>query len=512
MKKNKQILSSVLFGVLVLTLSTACTKKNDPKAVDAKSSIKEQANTPALDEVKTAVEPKQGASTETTAEEKKDEFVLSTDPIRPLDMTEEKEKPVVEKVDLQKAIAEKRIADKKEADEKAIEDKKEADRLSCIAGLNTPEKTAKRKADYLAKEAADFKKDEQERAQKIISDKKTRVERIQKKQEMKTKQIAKSDDTEKIKISQKGKISFKNLKGLIDFSDTNLVLFHSKVMPEAQAIAELKKGNEDSFCRVEGAYAFNAEDYLNLLSISETRLISKEFDIYETRYEFINSNGTMSLVCSHASTELSGVAIFINFMDYLNFYNGKGAVLETKNYLNSKTEERMLNVVQISDLEKMKKIIAAEDVENFALLNGQLSSLEQAYNLVAAGNEQQACVVAEKAGEMDTNKIYYRVDINAIKSPDDIPTGTINITYKANNENYFKLSCLVQKTTQTEELFKVAKGVLKFGAVGRLDYKMNMKRMEDIEDKLQPQPTQVELNALYEADGNEITKECSAAK
>lgn len=504
MKKNIQFLGSALISALVLTATASCAKKSDPKdVVTVTTSAKPKANS---NEVLLSEESLDAKSKSSEKSEDVQKFILQTERIRPL--KSESEPPISdeEKRAAVQAAEEKKEAEKKEAQEKLAKEKKIIDLDDCTEALNTTEKKLARKKAWEEKQAIAKKAEEASLEEQKNEFEKNRQIRKNQKIELANKVIPAATDIEAIKQTALLKFNFKDLKSLKEFSDTDSVMFHGKILNIKEAMAILEKGDEDSFCRVEGASAFNEKDYLVLSSGTARQLVNKEADIYETRLDFKNSNGVFSFVCNHAAPGFYLQDVALSFKAFMNFYDPKNKFVDGVGFVNLSQEERMLNVIQILDVNKMNQIVLVQNKEGMALVNGQVQSADQAFNFIAANNLKEACTITQKKGEFDTKKIYYRTGHTTEQTPKNIPTGTVVYTYTADSENSFDLSCMVQKTTPSEELLNVGKGVIKFGAVGRLEYKAKMDKINLEQAALDIESAQDD--SIWEADLDEVNKMC----
>lgn len=544
MKTNKRFLSSTIFGVLVATLAVGCSTKDDrdvsmyrfsaptPKngsGDDGKTSTTREV--PTIDQQKAELEKKaaEKAAAEKAAADKLAQSGKSDNSVSSEQKTAQAgadTKPAATSNSTTSTTTTTKAEDKQSqtGDAMAVTTKddgaatdasqaKASDKVetppsmkSCAETQNTPEKVAARKQAAL-KQRAD---DDAAEAQKILADRaeneKNRLAGIEAKKTADASKVTKAKDSDEIKNKPSMKLSFKNLKGLIEISDTNSVVFKSKVVDGVEAEKTLEAGNEAHFCRIEGAYLFHPDDYLELAAGSDKFLINKENDIYDTRLEFKNSNGTLTFICNHASRGFYIQDFAENFMSYINLVAAT-TVVDGKKFVNATTEDRFLNAIQIQDVEKMKKIILVDGNEGFAMNNGEVKSADLLANQIAAGKEQMACMVADKAGDFDTKKVYFRVENGiAADTPKEIPTATVYSIFRADEKNYFTLSCIVQKSTPGSEIFKVAKNILKFGALERNEYNKQYQKMIDLHEGLKPKVADDDSEYMVSEEDCEATK------
>jgi hypothetical protein len=279
-------------------------------------------------------------------------------------------------------------------------------------------------------------------------------------------------DSEQIKKSNDLKISIIDLKSLIQLSKKSEIVIHQqKIIKKSEIKTQILKANEDSYCQVKIQGDILSTDYLKL-DMNELNQINTEFDVFESQLSFKNSKATISFNCIHTTSNFYVEDFASNFSKILNVYNLDGEIYDLKNYLNPRTEKRMLNAIKIIDTDKLEQVVLDEKtIEAHALSHGKVDSTDRLSNFIAAGKEKIACMVPEKSGAFDKSKVYIRVEKGiAMETPKNIPVATMYAIYRADEKNYFVLTCLMQKTAEWSELFDAAEGVFKFEALSRLEY------------------------------------------
>lgn len=504
MKTNKSFLNSAVYSLAVLAFTVGCTKKRD----DAKALLapKTELVDPKIDQVEQQVEAKEETKPAAPAKpvevvEQKKEEVITVKPVEEVKVKEEA-KPVVV-AEAPKAKEEQKVAEVPKVKEAPAAPTKQKQKepaapadnspAACMKRMNTKEKIVKRKEAYEKQMQASTDSEYNKILEQRKGFEKLRAERIQAKAKSNG-QVAKAADSDEIKSKPSLKISFKNFKLLLALSDTDNVLFNSKVVDAKTAEAKLEKGNEGHFCRVEGAYAFNAEDSLEVTDGTDKFLVNKDKDIYDTRLDFTNKNGKLTFVCNHAGQGFFVQDFAGNFKDYLEV-KANTTVMTDKDFVNPYEEDRRLEAIQLLDTAKLEKIVLTEKTtEGMALSKGEVVSADKISTEIAAGNEKIGCMINDKQGEFDKKKVYIRVDKGiAQETPANIPYISVYAIYRADKDSSFVLTCMVDKRTSWSALFNTAKNVIKFGALDRVDFNKKSAEVIRIHEGLQ-KPIAVDLS------------------
>ncbi len=230
-------------------------------------------------------------------------------------------------------------------------------------------------------------------------------------------------------------------------------------------------GNEDNYCKVSTQDKFSKSDYLKL-DQSEIKLLNAEFDVYETTLIFKNRNGSIKFICTHTTSNFYVEDFYKNLQLFVQITNLNGEIFNLKDFVNPRLEKRMLNAIKIINVENLEKIVLdPQQKEGFGISHGEVESIDKLSNLVAGGKEKTACMVAERSGEFDKSKIYIRVEKGiAGDTPKNVPTATLYSIYRADEKNYFIVTCLMEKTAPWSNLMEATKGTIQFEALQRLDY------------------------------------------
>lgn len=283
----------------------------------------------------------------------------------------------------------------------------------------------------------------------------------------------KAQNSDEIRKQEIVKLSFQDLSGLQTIEKKEgFVLYKSQMLDQKSALQKLLQANEEHFCTVKGSEQFHSDDYLRI-ETGDNKALDEKNGIYQTTLTFENSNGQLSLVCTHTTSSLFLEDVRINFKNYIKFVDFEGRTENPPDYVNPRTEDRLLKAVQIQDLEKFKKIVVqANAKENFAMTKGEIKGIEVSINAVQAQKESMTCYVHEVLGSLDTQKIFVQVETGIGEdTPSEIPTAGIYHMYLADPDNGFILYCMQAKKAPLKELFSAMKGVFKFGVLERKEYR-----------------------------------------
>lgn len=297
--------------------------------------------------------------------------------------------------------------------------------------------------------------------------------------------VALASDSEKIKNEEIIRIQFKDLPTLMKYANkADQVMHDQKIKSEALMKIDILKANEDSFCKMTTQDRFNSADYLKL-DLSEMKQINQEFDIFETTLTFKNANGTIQFNCIHTTSNFYVEDFYINFQSLLLVTDFNGSPFNLKIYRNPRLEKRIINAIKLIDIDKLQKIVLDPKKEGLGISHGQVDSIDKLSNLIAGGKEKMACMVAEKSGDFDKTKIYIRVEKGvAVDTPKNIPTATLYSIYRADEKNYFVITCLMSKKAPWIDLTEAAKGIFQFEVLQRLDYNKKYDEVFNIHQKL----------------------------
>ncbi|MBC7466491.1 MAG: hypothetical protein H7256_10910, partial [Bdellovibrio sp.] len=188
----------------------------------------------------------------------------------------------------------------------------------------------------------------------------------------------------------------------------------------------------------------------------------KSFDIYEDRLEFVNANGNLSLICTHTTVGLFLEEVAKNLAAYITITTDNVAINASK-FVNSLTQERMLNAVQILDESKMNQITMSANP-----------------NDVLTTENKSICKVTQKTGQYDLNKTYFKVATGPLVKSADGQTRIESSVYQADKNNYFTMACQFSAEVNSEnEIMSAAKDIIKFGALDRIQYNEKYKEALD---------------------------------
>lgn len=268
------------------------------------------------------------------------------------------------------------------------------------------------------------------------------------------------------------------MSGLIH--NNNQVLYKSQLTDLNDALINLKKGNEDSFCSISGDILFTDQQMISVISLDQ-KVIDKEFDIFETKITLKSQNKTGYLNCTHTTNNFYLEQFAINFSKYLEVYNAE-VKLETASFVHPRLLNRKLNTAQIKNLKMFQEASAKKDRR--ALVSGRLVSELEALELIKSGKERTTCVISEASKDLDVSKVYLRVD--KIMGPDNYEEVIEQRTvYRADKDNYFVFQCIMTKTTSVwYDIMKVADGVLEFGMLDRNEYNKKYDEIKAMNDEL----------------------------
>lgn len=297
--------------------------------------------------------------------------------------------------------------------------------------------------------------------------------------------IALASDSEKIKKEENIRIQFKNLPALMKFANkTDQVMHDQKIKAEAVVKVKILTANEDSYCKMSTANRFNSADYLRL-DQNETKQINQQNDIFETSLIFKNANGVIQFNCIHTTSNFYVEDFYKNFQSFLSVSDFDGSLFDLIHYRNPRLEKRMINAIKLIDIDKLEKIVLDPKKEGLGISHGQVDSIDKLSNLIAGGKEKMACMVAEKSGDFDKSKIYIRVEKGiSVDTPKNIPTATLYSIYRADEKNYFVITCLMNKKAPWADLMEAAKGILQFEVLQRLEYNKKYDEVFNIHQQL----------------------------
>lgn len=296
----------------------------------------------------------------------------------------------------------------------------------------------------------------------------------------------KAKDSDEIKAATVYKISFVDLPGLVNLSGkADTVVHRQKISSEAVLSQKIKTMNEESFCKILIKGTFHSEDFLKLED-HELREIDKENDVFQTLLKFKNANGEIQFTCTHTTPNFYIEEFYQNMQPWLDMYDIETNKVNLVGYVNPRTENRMLNAIKISDVEKLEKIIIQEDRKQlFAMEDGQIKDMDEASALVANGDGKMSCAILYVVGQLSRDKVFIRVEKGvAEETPAHVSTATIYAIYRADAENLFALTCLVKKTTSWSELMNTGKNILQFGVLERPAYNKKYDEVLEIHKEL----------------------------
>lgn len=277
------------------------------------------------------------------------------------------------------------------------------------------------------------------------------------------------------------KVKVVNQKLLAEIlNQTNQVVYKSKVTPLEQALVDLKKGDEDSFCSISGDIDFVSKKMVAITAIDK-KIVDQDADVFETEITLMSQNKKSLLKCTHTTSNFYIEQFAINMSKYFEVWNDTQK-MTTAGFKNPRTENRKLNAVKIKNLKMLQQASALEDRK--ALVSGRLVSEVESLELLKTGKERTACVVSEISKDLGVSKIYIRVDkmMGPDKYAEVIEQHTI---YRADKDNYFVLQCLMtKKTSEWYDLMTVGKGVLEFGVLHRNEYNKMYDEVKALNDKL----------------------------
>lgn len=288
--------------------------------------------------------------------------------------------------------------------------------------------------------------------------------------------------------SEDVRVEIKDVAGLQKLAaDKSLVLHQGQVKKEDDIKEKLAQGDEDHYCKLIIKDSLKVGDKLKFED-SIAQILDEKLDVHQTNLIFKNSKSEIQFICTHTTSNFFIEDFYKNFVALLDFYGLNGALPKIKDFINPRTENRMVNAIRLLDTDKLEKVILDEKAaEGFGLSNGEVASIDLLSNKISAGVEKIACMVAEKVGTFDKSKVYIRV-ASGISSdtPKDIPSATMFTIYRADEKNYFILTCQMLKSSPWSDLMSAAKGVFQFGALSRIEYNKKFDEVMAIHSRLNP--------------------------
>ena len=292
--------------------------------------------------------------------------------------------------------------------------------------------------------------------------------------------------SEAIKREAFAKISFENLEDLVaQMKNPDAVVYRGKVVSEKFMAEKIKTLNEESYCKVSFKGDVRKSDFfrLDIESLSSTPVDTAHVvNIFKANYK--NTAGEVLLTCTHTTSNFFMQAAQLDFAKWITFYEFAGNKIETAGYKNPLTEERKIDAVKIQDMEKFKKAVNDDSAkDSFALLKGEIIDMAEGYSAVATQKDTQSCIINEVAGTATKDLVYIRVAKGILEpTPQENPNANMYVTYRADAENFFIMSCYMAKTERWTKLMDTTKGVLQFGAMDRITLMKKGPEIQKIQD------------------------------
>lgn len=289
-----------------------------------------------------------------------------------------------------------------------------------------------------------------------------------------------------IKKEAFAKISFENLDDLVEImKNPDTVIYKGQAASEKAMAEKIKNLNEESYCKVSFKGDVRKDDFfrLDIESLSSTAFDTAHVvNIFKANYK--NTSGEVLLTCTHTTSNFFMQEAQIDFAKWITFYEFAGNKIETKGYKNPLSEERKIDAIRITDAEKFKKVILDENSKDtFALLNGEIVDMADGYSAVANKKDTQSCIVSDVAGTVTTDLIYVRVSKGILEpTPQENPNANMYVTYRADTENFFIMSCFMAKAERWNKLMDTAKGIFEFGAMDRITLRKKGSELQKIQD------------------------------
>ncbi|HEY1079657.1 MAG TPA: hypothetical protein VGE46_06150, partial [Bdellovibrio sp.] len=278
--------------------------------------------------------------------------------------------------------------------------------------------------------------------------------------------------SEAIKRESFAKISIENLDELVTLmKDPDAVIYKGQVASEGDLVKKIKTLNEENYCKVSFKGDVRKHDFfrLEVESLSSTPIDTVNVvNVFKANYK--NTSGEVLLTCTHTTSNFFMQAAQMDFAKWITFYEFTGQKIETAEYKNPLTEERRVNALRILDMEKFKKVLLDENSkETFALLKGEVVDMADGYSAVANKKDTQSCIINDIAGTPTKELVYVRVAKGILEpTPDENPNANMYVTYRADAENFFIMSCFMAKSERWTKLMDTTQGVLEFGAMDRV--------------------------------------------
>lgn len=278
--------------------------------------------------------------------------------------------------------------------------------------------------------------------------------------------------SEAIKREAFAKISFESPEELVDLmKNPDAVIYKGQVASEKLMAGKIKTLNEESYCKVSFQGEVRKSDFfrLDIESLSTTPIDTENVvNIFKATYK--NSSGEILLTCTHTTSNFFMQAAQIDLAKWITFYEFSGNKIETQGYKNPLTEARKVEAVRIKDPEKFKKVILDESSKDtFALLKGEIVDMAEGFGAVANKKDTQSCIINDVAGVVTKDLVYVRVAKGILEpTPPENPNANMYVTYRADAENFFIMSCIMAKSESWTKLMDTTQGVLEFGALDRV--------------------------------------------
>lgn len=292
--------------------------------------------------------------------------------------------------------------------------------------------------------------------------------------------------SEAIKREAFAKISIENLDELMTLmKNPDAVIYKGQVASEKALTEKIKTLNEENYCKVSFKGEVRNGDFfrLEVESLSSTPIDKTNVvNLFKVNYK--NTSGEVLLTCTHTTSNFFMQAAQMDFSKWITFYEFAGQKIETAGYKNPLTEERRVNALKILDMEKLKKVLLDEtSKDTFALLKGEVVDMADGYSAVANKKDTQSCIINDIAGTPTKELVYVRVAKGILEpTPQENPNANMYVTYRADAENFFIMSCFMAKSERWTKLMDTTQGVLEFGAMDRVTLLTKGAELQKIQD------------------------------
>lgn len=292
--------------------------------------------------------------------------------------------------------------------------------------------------------------------------------------------------SEAIKREAFAKISIENLDELVTLmKNPDAVIYKGQVASEKDLVEKIKTLNEENYCKVSFKGDVRKNDFfrLDVESLSSTPIdTANVVNVFKVNYK--NTSGEVLLTCTHTTSNFFMQAAQLDLAKWITFYEFAGQKIETAGYKNPLTEERRVNALKILDIEKFKKVLLDENSkETWAFLKGEIVDMADGYSAVANKKDTQSCIINDIAGTPTKELVYVRVAKGILEpTPDENPNANMYVTYRADAENFFIMSCFMAKSERWTKLMDTTQGVLEFGAMDRVTLLKKGAELQKIQD------------------------------